>query len=114
MGSEIHGQHAIDETLQIYGGNGFSAEYPIELAYRNSPHQPHLRRHQRDQPPPHLRAAPQKGTSKGKLDLMSAVQGGDGQGEPVTEVDAPEALQDAYLAVENLKRAVLVVAGLGR
>ena len=35
LGSEILGR-TIDETLQIYGGNGFSAEYPIELAYRNA------------------------------------------------------------------------------
>src|SRR5690606_18939391 len=27
---------AVDETLQIYGGYGFSADYPIEAIYRNS------------------------------------------------------------------------------
>ena len=34
-GSEILGS-TIDETLQIYGGIGFSADYPVELAYRNA------------------------------------------------------------------------------
>ena len=35
FGSEIL-DGIIDETLQIFGGNGFSAEYPVEAAYRNS------------------------------------------------------------------------------
>lgn len=110
LGSEILGR-TIDETLQIYGGNGFSAEYPIELAYRNA----RINRiFEGTNEINRLLTSGQllKRALKGRLDLMSAVQGAMG-GSPVTEVDAPGALKDAYLAVENLKRAVLVVAGLG-
>ncbi|HRP45968.1 MAG TPA: acyl-CoA dehydrogenase family protein, partial [Trueperaceae bacterium] len=35
FGSEIL-DYVVDEALQIYGGYGFSADYPIELPYRNS------------------------------------------------------------------------------
>ena len=49
---------------------------------------------------------------KGSLNLMSAAQGAV-EGEPLTDVDAPEELEKAYVAVENIKRATLLVAGLG-
>ncbi len=110
FGSEIL-DDAIDETLQIYGGNGFSAEYPIELAYRNS----RINRiFEGTNEINRLLTSGQllKRAMKGKLEVMAAAQSAI-QGEPVEEVDAPEALEDAYLALENLKKAVLLVAGLG-
>jgi hypothetical protein len=35
------------------------------------------------------------------------------QGNPLEDVDAPAELKEAFLAVENMKRATLMVAGLG-
>ena len=110
IGSEIM-DDAIDETLQIFGGNGFSAEYPIELAYRNS----RINRiFEGTNEINRLLTSGQllKRAMKGKLEVMGAAQSAV-QGDPVTDVDAPEALKPAYLAVENMKKAVLLVAGLG-
>ena len=109
-GSEILGS-TIDETLQIYGGIGFSADYPVELAYRNA----RINRiFEGTNEINRLLTTGQllKRAMKGSLDLMSAAQGAV-EGEPVTDVDAPEELKKAYLAVENMKRATLLVAGLG-
>ena len=110
IGSEIM-DDAIDETLQIFGGNGFSAEYPIELAYRNS----RINRiFEGTNEINRLLTSGQllKRAMKGKLEVMGAAQNAV-QGDPVTDIDAPEALKPAYLAVENMKKAVLLVAGLG-
>jgi alkylation response protein AidB-like acyl-CoA dehydrogenase len=110
LGSEILDDN-IDETLQIYGGNGFSAEYPIELAYRNS----RINRiFEGTNEINRLLTTGQllKRAMKGKLDVMSAAQAAI-QGNPVTELEAPTELKDAFLAVENLKRATLMIAGLG-
>jgi alkylation response protein AidB-like acyl-CoA dehydrogenase len=109
-GSEILDDN-IDETLQIYGGNGFSAEYPIELAYRNS----RINRiFEGTNEINRLLTTGQllKRAMKGKLDVMSAAQKAI-QGSPLEEVDAPAELKGAFLAVENMKRATLMVAGLG-
>lgn len=108
FGSEIL-DDVIDETLQIYGGNGFSAEYPIELAYRNS----RINRiFEGTNEINRLLTSGQllKRAMKGRLELMPAVQAAL-QGAPLERVEAPEALADAVLAVENLKRALLVIAG---
>lgn len=109
-GSEILDDN-IDETLQIYGGNGFSAEYPIELAYRNS----RINRiFEGTNEINRLLTTGQllKRAMKGKLDVMSAAQKAI-QGNPLEDVDAPAELKEAFLAVENMKRATLMVAGLG-
>lgn len=109
-GSEIL-DRTIDETLQIYGGNGFSAEYPVELAYRNS----RINRiFEGTNEINRLLTTGQllKRAMKGKLDLLAAAQAAM-QVKPVTEVDAPETLRAAFLAVENMKQATLLVAGLG-
>ncbi|MDQ3396881.1 MAG: acyl-CoA dehydrogenase family protein [Deinococcota bacterium] len=108
VGSEILDE-VIDEALQIYGGNGFSAEYPIELAYRNS----RINRiFEGTNEINRLLTTGQllKRAMKGKLDLMSAVQRAM-EAKPATEAEAPDELRDAYLAVENLKGATLMVAG---
>lgn len=109
-GSEILDDN-IDETLQIYGGNGFSAEYPIELAYRNS----RINRiFEGTNEINRLLTTGQllKRAMKGKLDVMGAAQKAI-QGNPLEDIDAPAELKEAFLAVENMKRATLLVAGLG-
>ena len=109
IGSEILDE-VIDEALQIHGGNGFSAEYPVELAYRNS----RINRiFEGTNEINRLLTTGQllKRALKGKVDVLGAVQGAMG-GDAVTDVDAPEALKEAYVALENAKRATLVVAGL--
>ncbi len=109
-GSEILDDN-IDETLQIFGGNGFSAEYPIELAYRNS----RINRiFEGTNEINRLLTTGQllKRAVKGKLDVLSAAQAA-AQGNPVSDVTAPAELKDATLAVENMKRATLMIAGLG-
>jgi alkylation response protein AidB-like acyl-CoA dehydrogenase len=109
-GSEILDDN-IDETLQIYGGNGFSAEYPIELAYRNS----RINRiFEGTNEINRLLTTGQllKRAMKGKLDVLSAAQAA-AQGEVVTDVAAPVELKEAFVAVENMKRATLMVLGLG-
>ncbi|MGL4608182.1 MAG: acyl-CoA dehydrogenase family protein [Trueperaceae bacterium] len=109
-GSEILDDN-IDETLQIYGGNGFSAEYPIELAYRNS----RINRiFEGTNEINRLLTTGQllKRALKGKLDVMSAAQSAI-QGNPVRDTEAPTELKDAFTSVENMKRAILMVAGLG-
>lgn len=110
FGSEILDM-VVDEALQIYGGYGFSADYPIELAYRNS----RINRiFEGTNEINRLLTVEQllKRAMRGAVDLMGPAQAAL-QGEPVAEVDAPEALADAVVAVENLKRATLLVAGMG-
>ncbi len=110
FGSEIL-DDVIDEALQIHGGYGYSADYPIELAYRNS----RINRiFEGTNEINRLLTVEQllKRAMRGALDLMGPAQQAM-VGEPLAEVDAPDAVRDAVLAVENLKRAVLLVAGTG-
>ncbi len=107
-GSEIL-DNTIDETLQIYGGNGFSAEYPIELAYRNS----RINRiFEGTNEINRLLTSGQllKRAMKGRIDLMGAVQAAM-QGSAMVDIQSVPELKDAFLAVENMKKATLVLAG---
>lgn len=109
LGSEIL-DDIIDETLQVFGGNGFSAEYPVEAAYRNS----RINRiFEGTNEINRLLTSGQllKRAMKGQLDLMSAVQAA-AAGQP----DAPdegvaEEFRAADNAISNLKKATLTVAG---
>jgi len=110
FGSEILDE-VIDEALQTYGGYGFSADYPIELGYRNS----RINRiFEGTNEINRLLTVEQllKRAMRGDLDLMGPAQAAL-TGTPLTAVEAPEAIADAVLAVENLKRATLMVAGMG-
>lgn len=110
FGSEIL-DFVVDEALQIYGGYGFSAEYPIELAYRNS----RINRiFEGTNEINRMLTVDQllKRAMRGQLDLLGPAQEAM-MGQPLTEAPGPEALSAASLAVENLKRATLMVAGMG-
>jgi len=110
FGSEIL-DDVVDEALQTYGGYGFSADYPIELGYRNS----RINRiFEGTNEINRLLTVEQllKRAMRGDLDLLGPAQEAL-TGEPLEDVEAPAALADAVLAVENLKRATLAVAGLG-
>ncbi|HHO54973.1 MAG TPA: acyl-CoA dehydrogenase [Trueperaceae bacterium] len=108
IGSEIL-DNIIDETLQIHGGNGFSAEYPIELYYRNS----RINRiFEGTNEINRLLTSGQllKRAMKGRIDLMGPAQAAM-TGEPISDIDAPEELKKAIIANENLKKAILLTAG---
>lgn len=110
LGSEIL-DDAVDEALQVYGGYGFSADYPIELGYRNS----RINRiFEGTNEINRMLTVEQllKRAMRGQVDLMGPAQAAL-QGSPVAAVEAAEAVADAATAVENLKRATLMVAGMG-
>lgn len=108
FGSEIL-DDAIDETLQIFGGNGFSAEYPVELAYRNSRVN---RIFEGTNEINRLLTTGQllRRALKGQLELLDAAQWAM-QGKPAAAASVPAGLQAATDAVAGLKQAVLLVAG---
>lgn len=108
IGSEIL-DDIIDETLQIHGGNGFSAEYPIELYYRNSRVN---RIFEGTNEINRLLTSGQllKRAMKGRIDLMGPAQAAM-TGEALSDIDAPEELKAVILANENLKKAILLASG---
>ncbi len=104
--------YVVDEAMQIHGGYGYSAEYPIERAYRDS----RINRIYEGTNEINRMLSVDyllRKAMKGELDLLSAamkVQGelislpefGESNGQP---------LATEKKALENLKKAVLLVAG---
>ncbi len=110
FGSEILDQ-VVDEAVQIYGGYGYSADYPVELPYRNS----RINRiFEGTNEINRMLTVDQllKRAMRGELDLLGPAQEAM-MGGPVAGDGATGSLADAELALANLKRAALMVAGMG-
>lgn len=110
FGSEILDQ-VVDEAVQIYGGYGYSADYPVELPYRNS----RINRiFEGTNEINRMLTVDQllKRAMRGELDLLGPAQEAM-LGGPVAGDGATGSLADAELALANLKRAALMVAGMG-
>ncbi len=114
---KVHGSECldfcVDEGVQIYGGYGFSAEYPMDRAYRDS----RINRiyEGTNEINRMLSVSYLLGkTMKGELDLFSAAMAVQKELTSVPEFGGsddgkPFAAERAY--VKNLKKAVLMVAG---
>jgi alkylation response protein AidB-like acyl-CoA dehydrogenase len=102
----------VDQALQIHGGNGFSDEYPISRAYRDS----RINRiFEGTNEINRLLSADMifKRAMKGKLDVMSAAVAASKELMSIPEFgnedDSPFAKEKKYL--RNFKKAILLVAG---
>ncbi len=105
--------YVVDETMQIYGGNGYSAEYPAERAYRDA----RINRifegtneiNRLLTTSMLLRRA-----MKGELPLLSAAQklANELLAFPALEEESDELFAAEERVVENAKRITLMVAGL--
>ena len=62
----------VDEIIQLHGGNGYIEDYPRRRALPRRAHQPHLRRHQRDQPAVRPGELLRRAPMKDRLDLLLA------------------------------------------
>lgn len=111
FGSEVL-DYVVDEGVQIYGGMGYSAEAPMDRAYRDA----RINRIFEGTNEINRMLIVDmllKKAMKGQLDLMGPAMAVAGELLSVPSFDAPEetpfAVEKAY--VKNFKKAILMVAG---
>lgn len=112
FGSEV-ADYIVDEGVQIFGGNGFSADYPMDRAYRDA----RINRiFEGTNEINRLLGIDMilKRAMKGQLNLMAAIQGimSELTGLPsASDNDEKGPLSDAANAIVNFKKAILMVSG---
>lgn len=104
--------YVVDEAVQIYGGMGYSAESPVERAYRDA----RINRIFEGTNEINRMLVVDmllKRAMKGQLDLMTPAQSVAGELMAIPDFDAPDMSLFApeHRYIENFKKAVLMVAG---
>ncbi|GAA4426480.1 acyl-CoA dehydrogenase family protein [Pontibacter saemangeumensis] len=110
-GSEVL-DYVVDEGVQIYGGYGFSADYPMDRAYRDS----RINRIFEGTNEINRMLAVDmilKKAMKGELDLMGPAQAVQQELMAIPDFGAEEEglFAAEHKAIRNLKKAILLVAG---